>query len=70
MRQFRITVHTWPIALFRGRAATRSLLERSGHQLAAKTGRSVANDPEQTWRAVAQTSPVVQTLMAPVDKID
>src|SRR4029077_6946941 len=31
-------VHTWPIASFRSRAAIKSLLERSGHQLGAKTG--------------------------------
>jgi hypothetical protein len=29
-----------------------------------------AHDPEQTSRAVAQTSPVAQTLIAPEDKID
>jgi hypothetical protein len=32
-------VHTWPFASFRGRAAIRLLLERSGLQLAGKIGR-------------------------------
>jgi hypothetical protein len=35
----------WPFASFRGRAAISSILERSGHRLAGKIDRSVANDP-------------------------
>jgi hypothetical protein len=40
-------VGNWPIASFRGRAAIRSLLVRSGHPMRGNAGRSVANDRAQ-----------------------